>query len=141
MAHIVPSISFLKIFMGHLQSGKSVGLALDETVKEEQSEFSLQVLHWRARNQGSATPILFKACTHFQQAFFEIVGAGLEGAPVFELLVELEIEMLEEFDRQWKNYLEKLPMILSLPLLLFFFPAYVILMFGPLLTQFLNEVH
>jgi hypothetical protein len=123
-----------------MQMGVSVQAALDRSVSEEKTEFSLRVLLWRerllSRDKGARAP----AQTHYQHAFFEIVQSGLAGHPIFELLCELEKEMEQEFDRQWKLYLERLPLLLSLPLLLCFFPAYVILMFGPLVTQFLSEV-
>ncbi len=140
MAHIVPSISFVKTLKRHLQSGKSVGFAIDQSILEETSEFSVLVQKWKAQlgktNQENCLPVE----THYQRGLFEILRCGLDGAPIFELLADLEAEMLIEFERQWKSYLERLPLLLSLPLLLFFFPAYIILMFGPLITQFLMEV-
>lgn len=141
MAHIVPSISFLTTMKRQIQGGNSVSTALQLTLVEEKTDFSIQVRQWHAYQQSSQDKASELAKTHYQSAFFEILKSGLDGAPVYELLEELENEMVLEFERQWKLYLDRLPLILSLPLLLFFFPSYVILMFGPLLTQFLSEVN
>ena len=139
MAHIVPSISFLRNIKGTIEKGSSVQVALIEATETEKTDFSAKVsLWWTYHTNGLASPYPFK--THYQKSFIEILDSGLEGAPIYEHLCLLENEMTLEFDRQWKLYLESLPMKLAVPLLLFFFPAYVILLFGPLLTQFLNEV-
>ncbi len=141
MAHIVPSISFLKTFRSALEGGVSVASALDEAIGAEKTSFSVQVYLWYCdfQKQGLSGAELFH--THYQKSFMDIVANGLSGAPVYEHLKLLEVAMEAEFERQWKAYLSTLPSKLSIPLLLFFFPAYVILLFGPLITQFLNEVN
>ena len=61
--------------------------------------------------------------------------------PILKHLENIEAEMLEEFEIQWKSYLDSLPTKLSLPLLFLFFPSYVILIFGPLIITFLQGVN
>ena len=121
MAHLVPSLSFLKTLKRHLQRGRSVNSAISLSIQEENTPFTLLVVRWRALLQASNIKAVQVGETHFQMAFFEILKSGLEGAPIYELLSELEEEMTDEFERQWKVYLERLPLLLSLPLLLFFF--------------------
>ena len=139
MVHIVPSLSLIKKFRYLLQSGKSASLSLKLAIEDENTEFSRKINLWfmQYRAEG-CSEIAFKP--HGQKFFVEILSRALDGAPVLQILDQLENEMEQEFERQWKAWLESLPYKLSIPLLLFFFPAYGVLLFGPLLTQFLYEV-
>jgi hypothetical protein len=140
MVHIVPSLSFLKSFKVQLENGQSVSTALETTLQKENSTFSQRVQLWRLHQQNGHDLCEELFHSHYQIHLISILSRGLKGAPIHEDLVFLEVEIEEEFERQWKAYLESLPMKLSLPLLLFFFPSYVVLLFGPLITQFLQEV-
>lgn len=141
MAHIVPSISFLKDLKTEIARGLSVGSALQATISKQKTDYSVQVYLWFCHFQKTAENESSSFKTHYQRCFLDIVASGLHGGPVFEHLGLLEARMEEEFERQWKAHLETLPSKLSIPLLLFFFPAYVILLFGPLIMIFLSEVN
>ena len=122
-----------------IEHGCSVQETLAKLTQYPEDSFSEKMALWLTyKKNGVAREVVFK--TQYQQNFIEILSHGLAGAPIYEHITILEREMDEEFERQWKAYLESLPMKLSLPLLLFFFPAYVILLFGPLIMQFLMEV-
>ena len=140
MAHLVPSISFVSGLKDKIQCGHSLATAVDELVLTNEGPFFIK-LHswWVAKKSGHKVSEHFSS--EYQAALIQILDEGLNGAPIYQALQSLEQEMLEEFERQWKAYLERLPVILSLPLLFLFFPAYVILLFGPLLNQFLIEVN
>lgn len=139
MVHIVPSISFLKRIIMEMESGFSVSSAVKKALLLESTEFANAVeIWWMQIRAGHEPEVELK--THNQKYFLELLKAGVDGSPILDSLQQLESEMEQEFERQWKLYLESLPFKLSLPLLFFFFPSYVILLFGPLLTQFLMEV-
>ena len=139
MAHIAPSISFVRETLAGIERGQSLGQTLQQVIWLEESDFYIKMrIWWNLNRSGSPAPQIFK--THFQVSFIELLENGLLGAPVYEHMKLLESEMLEEFDRQWKASLENLPLKLSVPLLLCFFPSYIILLFGPLLVQFIAEV-
>lgn len=140
MVHIVASISFIKNFRQGLESGQSVARSLEAGLSKESNPFTAKLHHWYACHRaGQNVPHRMK--TDYQVLLLEILVQGLEGCPVHEAIEALERDMEVEFERQWKFYLESLPAKLSLPLLFFFFPAYLILMFGPLLSKFLMEVN
>ncbi len=139
MAHIVPSLSFLIEFKSLLEQGRSVQDCLALLTENPKDEFRQKVFLWWSYEKIKTTnPVEFK--TLYQKSLFEVLRQGLKGAPIYSHLILLQTEMTQEFDRQWKAYLESLPLRLSFPLLLFFFPAYVILLFGPLTTQFLKGI-
>lgn len=139
MAHIVPSLAFLGSVKSGIEQGISVSESISRSLNGQDDEYHTQMtLWWAFEKNALANNVVFK--TQYQKSLAEILHNGLLGAPIYEHLELLEKEMTEEFERQWRGYLESLPMKLSLPLLLFFFPAYVVLMFGPLIIKLLSEV-
>jgi hypothetical protein len=140
MAHIAPSISFIREVISGIEQGKSVGQVLDAVVLLDQADFFKKMkVWWSIKKSGGEPPQIFRS--HYQQSLIEILENGLLGGAIHDHLCRLEAEMIQEFERQWKAFLESLPLKLSVPLLLFFFPSYVVLLFGPLLVQFLMEVN
>ena len=139
MGHIAPSLSFVRNMKTGLEQGLSVLESFEQSIAMEESEFGSKVsLWWSYEKNGAHNQVSFK--THYQKHLMEIIRSGLAGAPIYDHLGYLESEMAAEFERQWKAYLEILPLKLSIPLLVFFFPSYVVLLFGPLIVQFLTEV-
>jgi hypothetical protein len=139
LAHLTPSIEFVINLKSGLEQGNSLLDAFNENLNNLNDPFSKKMALWFAYYKNSMeSSIEFKS--QYQKNLLEILDQGFSGAPVYEHLCLLEKEMSEEFERQWKAYLESLPLKLSLPLLFFFFPSYVILLFGPLIVQFLTEV-
>lgn len=139
MAHLVPSIEFVGEVISEVEQGRSVLEALERSTHSPCNDFVFKVGLWLEYRKNSETNKV-RFSSHYQQGLIEILEEGLRGAPVHEHLNVLHSEMSEEFERQWKSYLQNLPMKLSIPLLLFFFPAYVVLLFGPLVVQFLSGV-
>ena len=139
MAHIVPSIEFVMGVKSRMERGESLASCIEQQLRGQSDGFSLQMRRWwQGYTSGCSWDEGIK--TTYQRALLKILEEGLKGAPVHQSLCQLEVEMCDEFERQWKLYLDSLPSRLSLPLLFLFFPAYVILLFGPLLNQFLLEV-
>ena len=139
MNHMVPSLSFVRDFSTGLEQGLSVLESFEQSLAKENNQFTLKMsLWWSYEKNGVQNQVQFK--THYQKHLIEIIRNGLLGAPIYDHLCHLESEMNKEFDRQWKAYLESLPLKLSIPLLIFFFPSYIILLFGPLALQFLREL-
>ncbi len=139
MSHIVPSLSFVRNLSAGLEQGLSVLESFEQSILRDDNEFCLKMsLWWSYEKNGVHNQVRFK--THYQKHLVEIICSGLSGAPIYDHLCHLESEMSREFDRQWKAYLESLPLKLSIPLLIFFFPSYIVLLFGPLVVQFLKEL-
>ena len=140
MNHRVPSLSFVKNLKSGLQQGLSVLESFEQSLAKEDNEFGLKIsLWWSYEKNGIYNQIRFE--THYQKHLIEILQSGFSGAPIYDHLCHLESEMTREFDRQWKAYLESLPLKLSIPLLIFFFPSYIVLLFGPLVLQFLEGLY
>lgn len=139
MGDIVPSIALINEVKLILEQGQSVRSALDQVCAHPKTSFQQKMyVWWSYESVHHDNPIRFTSI--YQQNFIEIIRVGIAGGAIHSQLSLLLNEMKEEFERQWKAYLESLPLKLSFPLLLCFFPAYVTLLFGPLLQQFLKGV-
>ena len=139
MAHIVPSIEFVSGVKYGMQNGQSLTQSLERQLGRSKDRFHWEMARWfAAYKSGHRYHREFPSI--YQQSLVSILEEGLRGAPIVHALDELEAEMLFEFETQWKAYVERLPTILSIPLLLLFFPAYIVLLFGPLINSFLAGV-
>ncbi len=76
-----------------------------------------------------------------RRALLEIIGTALLGQPVHSHLEELRIELIRVTEAEILQHLEMLPLKMLMPLLLFQFPAFLVLLFGPLLTKLLTEIN
>ena len=74
----------------------------------------------------------------YRAALLEILDRGLKGDPIMEYLKDLEKEILEVCKEEMEKHLEKLPYICLIPLMLFQFPAFLLLLIGPLVLNLLN---
>lgn len=138
MEYLAPSLEFLRKLQAEMKSGKALSLILPELLSHQHTDFHKRMRQWWFHYQNGHRRPEFS--THYQRALVTIIESGLSGAPIFEHLEELEEEVAEELKRQIDAHLESLPFKLLLPLVLLFFPAFIILLFGPLLNQFLLEV-
>lgn len=77
----------------------------------------------------------FSSLNALDEEFFHLVQRSLLGEPVSNevenLLEQVYLELEQEYDRR----LGRLPMYLSFFLLFFIFPAYMLLLIGPVLEQ------
>lgn len=75
-----------------------------------------------------------------RRSLLELVATGFSGQPILQHLEELRDETLNATNAEIGNHLEILPIKMLIPLLLFQFPAFLLLLFGPLLMKLLAEL-
>jgi hypothetical protein len=63
---------------------------------------------------------------------------GVRGESVLPRLREMEIEIRRQCDHEMDVFISRLPLFMLGPVLLLLFPAFLILLLGPLLDQFLK---
>ncbi len=76
----------------------------------------------------------------YRRILLELVAAGLSGMSIQNQLKEVQIEIERGMDLEIKRHIDLLPLKMMVPLLLFQFPAFLILLFGPILSQFFKEI-
>lgn len=88
--------------------------------------------NWRA--------VIAKIKSPHRRALLELVASGFAGQPILSHLTELQAEIENASDLEIREYMEILPVKMLIPLLLFQFPAFLVLLFGPLLRRLIEEM-
>jgi hypothetical protein len=86
-------------------------------------------------------PALRNVSSSHRRALIEILACGLAGQPISPHLESLKGEIISACDLEIKDHLDMLPLKMLAPLLLFQFPAFLLLLFGPLLRHLVEELN
>lgn len=78
------------------------------------------------------------ATTSYRRSLMSILLDGHRGRPILPRLLELRLEVERQLELDAKAHIEALPIKLLAPLLLLMFPAFLILLLGPILKQLLE---
>lgn len=76
---------------------------------------------------------------HREQLFL-ILESGSRGASVLADWRELRKEVESQLELDIKGHVESLPLKMLMPLLLLLFPAFLVLLFGPITSAFLSAI-
>ena len=78
--------------------------------------------------------------TFYRRRLIDLLNQGLKGEPILEALCDLEKDLIFVVNEDMEQHLQKLPLISLIPLLLFEFPAFFLLLVGPLLLNLLSAL-
>jgi hypothetical protein len=125
-----------------LQNGESVRSGILRFAHNSNCEFTNVLrqflfdwergLDWRTRLPTIQSP--------YRRALIELLEIGLAGEPVQSALEEMQKEIQLACEAEIKTRVEMLPLQMLFPLLLLMFPAYLLLLFGPLVSSFIQEM-
>lgn len=143
MDSLAPPLRALLNIKLKIQSGISTRESIREYVKEAldcsfAQDLSLWLFHIESESNENP-PKLFQR--PFRKMLVEVLKQGLEGEQILKSLEILEAEIVEASHRDLENQLQKLPFILMVPLLFLQLPAFLLLIFGPLLSKMLQELY
>jgi hypothetical protein len=92
-----------------------------------------------AHEQGrAATGSDFISKSEYRKALIEIIMAGLRGEPIVKQLRDIEDEIKAACEYDLEMFIARLPMKALVPLMLVQFPAFLILVLGPVLNQLIK---
>jgi hypothetical protein len=94
---------------------------------------------WALKNQGLA-PADEIFTSHFQKAFAHLIECGCAGQPTLEYLQQLESEIESAAQAELELFVATLPFKVLIPMLLFQFPAYLLLLLGPVLRELTQQI-
>lgn len=96
---------------------------------------------WTLRAQArQGTKPVFAFKTYSQRLFIELVERGCSGQPTLEALRGLEDEVEKAAQAELDAHLASLPFKVLIPLLIFQFPAYLVLLLGPVLRDLAEQM-
>ena len=120
---IFKQIRIIEAVQYSLLSGKSVKQSIDEFI-EKNPDPDFLILKSLDPQQG--TPLI------------HLLKAGVEGHRVGESLLNLKLDLIEKLKLEIDLHLKWLPLISMIPVLLFMFPAFLMVLIGPVVARFLD---
>ncbi|WP_373998548.1 hypothetical protein [Bdellovibrio bacteriovorus] len=142
MEGLAPPLELLSSVKRAIEKGQSVKQGVLHYIKKHDGEFPLIVTQWLALLQQGQDP---KECIQglsslHRRTLLQILERGLRGEAIHGVLVRLEEELIEACNEEITNKIARLPFIMLVPLLIFQFPAFLVLLFGPLLQNFFHSL-
>ncbi|HVK62747.1 MAG TPA: type II secretion system F family protein [Bdellovibrionales bacterium] len=77
----------------------------------------------------------------YRRALIETIACGMSGQSVSSHLQTLRQEIESAAESEIRHHIEMLPLKMLAPLLVFQFPAFLLLLFGPLLRHLITELN
>lgn len=140
MENISPSLTLLLDVRAALDSGFSVRTGIIQFLQTKQTSFHPTIALWFAKlDHQQDIQELLRPLHPCRRALLLILEKGLNGIPVQNALIELEKEIVASCELEMETQIQTMPIKLLIPLLFFMFPAYLILLFGPLIEIFLKN--
>lgn len=125
-----------------LKQGVYLKRSLNTWASENSDAFTVELReflqHWEAG--FNVESLIKKKTSYLKSSLFELFYFGLQGRGIYLPLKALEEELFKEAQRQVHRQLSRLPYVMLVPLLLFQLPSFLLLLFGPLLKNFLTQL-
>jgi hypothetical protein len=119
-----------------LENGESVRAGIIRAVSGYGDPFSQAVQRWLfALDQGQNSPLETAKLTAYQRNLVALLGHGLRGNSIRPQLLDLESEIEQACRDQIDNFIRMLPFKMAIPVLLLQFPAFLLLLLGPLIAE------
>jgi hypothetical protein len=142
MESLAPPLELLLVVKREMEKGLSVKSGLVRYLKCSKADFSAVVHRWFVHfEQGLDTNLVLGGIeSAYRIVLLQILERGLRGESILQTLGRLEEEIIAACDDEIAQNIAKLPFMLLVPLLLFQFPAFLMLLFGPLLQNFFHSL-
>ncbi|MFS4458828.1 hypothetical protein [Bdellovibrio sp. HCB2-146] len=141
MESVAPPLALLLCVKRAIEKGQPVRVGILYYLKRHEGDFPEFVMRWMGLlQQGQdATTYLETEKSMHRRILIQLLERGLRGEAIYPTLLQLESEIIEACQDELGTKLARLPFILLIPLLLFQFPAFLMLLFGPLLKNFFHS--
>jgi hypothetical protein len=118
-----------------ISSGHSMKESLRLYLESANSEFAQRLREWWVLREQGRLQQAPAFVSHYQRAFILLLERGLQGQPTLEHLQALEDEVTSAAQAELELHVATLPFKVLLPLLFFQFPAYLVVLLGPILRD------
>lgn len=140
MENLSPGLILLLEVRTALESGNSVRAGILLFLKNHSSSFADLVSTWLIKlDQGQDPTLLLSDLHPCRRTLLLLLAKGLRGLPILTLLIDLENEFVRSCEAELEEQIQKLPIKLMLPVLFLMFPAYLLLLLGPILMGILSQ--
>lgn len=141
MEGIAPPLALLISVRHSIEQGQPVKVGIQNYIAKNTGEFSFQVLQWlNLIQQGQATSkVTIQIESIYRRNLLNLLERGLKGESIYQTLVQFQDEIIEACQDEIARKIAVLPMKLLVPMLGAQFPAFIILLFGPILQNFFHS--
>ena len=141
MEGVAPPLALLSAVKRSIEKGESVKQGIMTYLRNEEGDFPKFVTQWLAiLQQGQDVKAHLSTCSSlYRRSLLQILERGLRGEAINAVLLRIEEELIEACHEEITTKIARLPFIMMVPLLLFQFPAFLALLFGPLLKNFFHS--
>ncbi|MGE0762818.1 MAG: hypothetical protein AB7N80_06025 [Bdellovibrionales bacterium] len=140
MEFLAPSYQVLLQIRQNMQAGTAVSEAIRGALSGSSSFHWALRRWWLAKQRGAKTNFAYEFKAPLQKILIETLERGLAGEPILTNLNEIEEEMRLAMNDTIERHLQRLPVILLLPLAGLIFPSFMLLILGPLLSELLRSL-
>lgn len=142
MESLAPPLEFCLELRRQIESGESARAAIKRICIDNSSPFLREVSDWvLAIDRGlPREQILRRQTSPYRREFLMTLAMAFEGEPIVGRLEELENEMVSACQDELERHLQKLPVLALVPLLFFQFPAFLLLLLGPIYLNLLQKI-
>lgn len=144
MEGLSPPLHCLLEIQSAIQNGEPARLGAEKYLRKASSrdDFVSVVRQFLlAWDQGQdVRKITSKAKSPHRRALLDVLGMALMGQPVRVHLEGLQREIVAASEDEVQRHLEILPIKMLIPLLFLQLPAFLLLLFGPLLNKLIEEI-
>ena len=143
MEGLAPPLKMVLELRLDMENGHSVREALYRFLKQSPAnKFKSFLEFWTAVREKNGVKGLQEhpGWTSWRQVVLEVIERGLQGNPILEELKQLELDLIAASESQVEYELRALPIVSLIPVLLFQFPAYLLLLLGPWVQQLLGNL-
>lgn len=143
MEDLAPTYLFVLHLLDDLSTGVPARASVKKYVQKQKNDFATQLLSWLILSEQGKLAAFQpekERLNMVRRHIFDLLGFTDRGISIVPALRELELELRQLSRHQLDEHLGKLPFKMMVPLLLFQFPALLLLILGPLLLHLLKEV-
>lgn len=144
MESVAPPLKLLLSVKRAIEKGISIKEGINNYISLNQNqEFAKIVTLWFLNIERAVgnQDLLKQIHSPYRRSLLQILERGLNKESIYSTLLNLEQEIIEACDSEIQEKLTKLPYLLMIPVLLFQFPALLMLIFGPLVQNFIESMH
>ena len=141
MVCLAPPLKAVLEIRLHIENGVSVSQAIRIYSQRNVFEpFAKDLGLWLfAQERGKSCPVK-SFNTFYRKRLIDILTCGLQGEPILSALCDLEKDLIFAVNEDIEQHLQKLPLLSLIPLMLLEFPAFFLLLVGPLLLNLLSAL-
>lgn len=135
MEDLSPTLMLIIGVREALERGDSVRAGIAEFVAHDTSDLKLVLLNPALVAEEGARR--FRELKETEKSALSILRRGLEGESILPILRDLENDLIDRSDMEIEDFTQKLTFRCLIPLMIFVFPGYLVLLLGPMIERLL----